>query len=54
LRGVADAVQARMLSLRGPGDWGAVWARLGDLQRETAQHNLERKQAVVAGLALLR
>ena len=54
LRGVADALQARMLSLRGPAEWGAVWARLGDLQRETAQHNLERKQAVVAGLALLR
>ena len=49
LRGAADALQARMLSFRGAAEWGALWARLGDLQ-----HNLERKQAVVAGLALLR
>jgi DNA polymerase-3 subunit delta' len=54
LRGAADALQARLLSLRGPAEWGALWARLGDLQRETAQHNLERRQAVVAGLSLLR
>jgi DNA polymerase III subunit delta' len=54
LRGAADAVQARLLSARGVADWGAAWARLGEIQRETAQHNLERRQAVVAGLSLLQ
>jgi DNA polymerase-3 subunit delta' len=54
LRGAANAVQARLLILRGPAEWGALWSRLGELHRETSQHNLERKQAVVAGLSLLR
>ncbi len=54
LRGAADALQSRMLGLRGPAEWAALWSKLGDLQRETAQHNLERRQAVVTGLALLR
>jgi DNA polymerase-3 subunit delta' len=54
LRGVADAAQARIAALRAPGEWGALWSRLGDIQRETDQHNLDRRQAVVAGLSLLR
>jgi hypothetical protein len=54
LRGAADALQSRLLSFRGPAEWGTLWSKLGDLQRETSQHNLERRQAVVAGLALLR
>jgi len=53
LRGAASAVQARLLALKSAAGWGAVWARLGELQRDAAQHNLERRQAVVAGLALL-
>ena len=53
LRGAADAAQARLLSLRGPAAWGEIWARLGDLQRETDQFNLDRRQAVVTGLGLL-
>jgi DNA polymerase-3 subunit delta' len=54
LRGTADAVQARLLDRRGPAEWGTLWAKLGDLQREADAHNLDRKQAVVTGLALLR
>jgi DNA polymerase-3 subunit delta' len=53
LRGSADAMQARLVSLRGIDAWGAVWARLGEIHRETDQWNLERRQAVVAGLGLL-
>jgi hypothetical protein len=54
LRGVADAAQAQLASIRGTAEWGALWSRLGDIQRETDQHNLDRRQAVVAGLSLLR
>jgi len=54
LRGAADVAQARIATLRPPAEWGALWSRLGDIQRETDQHNLDRRQAVVAGLSLLR
>jgi DNA polymerase III subunit delta' len=54
LRGAADAMQSRLANLRGTAEWGALWSRLGDIQRETDQHNLDRRQAVVAGLSLLR
>ncbi len=53
LRGAADEAQARLVALRGVGGWEAVWSRLGEIQRETEQHNLERRQAVVTGLSLL-
>jgi DNA polymerase-3 subunit delta' len=53
LRGAADAVQTRLVGLRGVQGWGAVWSRLGEIQLETERHNLERRQAVVAGLGLL-
>ena len=53
LRGAASAVQARLLAMKSEAGWGAIWTRLGELQRDAAQHNLERRQAVVAGLALL-
>jgi hypothetical protein len=53
LRGGADEVQARLVGLRGVEGWGGVWTRLGEIQRETAWHNLERRQAVVTGLGLL-
>ena len=53
LRGASNEVQARLLGLHGVDWWGAVWSRLGEIQRETEQHNLERRQGVVAGLGLL-
>jgi len=53
LRGAATALQARLLNLRNEAGWGAIWTRLGELHQDTAQHNLERRQAVVAGLSLL-
>ncbi len=54
LRNAATALQSKLMSLRSPPEWGALWSRLGELERETAQHNLDRRQAVVAGLSLLR
>ncbi len=53
LRGAADDVQARLVGLRGVDGWGGIWARLGEIQRETERHNLERRQAVVTGLGLI-
>lgn len=54
LRGTANAAQSRLAGLRSPADWGTLWSLLGDLHRETDQHNLDRRQAVVTGLGLLR
>jgi DNA polymerase-3 subunit delta' len=54
LRGLADPVQARIAALRAPAAWGEVWSALTRLHDETGRFNLDRRQAVVAGLALLR
>jgi DNA polymerase-3 subunit delta' len=53
LRGGATAAQARLAAIRDAEAWGAVWSRIGEIQRETAQHNLEKRQAVVTALGLL-
>jgi DNA polymerase-3 subunit delta' len=54
LRGMADPVQARLAALRSPAAWGEIWSALTRLHDETGRFNLDRRQAVVAGLALLR
>ena len=54
LRGLADPLQARLAALRPPAGWGDVWSGLTRLHDETGRFNLDRRQAVVAGLALLR
>jgi DNA polymerase-3 subunit delta' len=54
LRGVADPLQARIATLRAPSAWGETWSALTRLHDETGRFNLDRRQAVVAGLALLR
>lgn len=53
-RGTATADQARLAGLKPAGRWGEVWAELGRLEDETLRFSLDRRQAVVAGLALLR
>ena len=54
LRNSADSAQRSLIAQRDVPAWGALWARLGELQRDANQHNLDRRQAVVAGLSLLR
>ena len=53
LRGRADAAQRRLVTLRALDAWGDVWQGLTRLQDETERFSLDRRQAVLAGLALL-
>jgi DNA polymerase-3 subunit delta' len=53
-RGVADAAEARLIETRPIAAWGEIAERLGRLTEETEALNLDRRQAVVAGLALLQ
>lgn len=52
-RGNASAEQRHLAALRTPQAWGEAWSRLGALHADTFQHNLDKKQAVVAALSLL-
>jgi DNA polymerase-3 subunit delta' len=47
--GVAPWVSARPLA-----EWSALWDRLGRLAEDTERLNLDRKQALLSGLAMLR
>ncbi len=53
-RGTANAAQARLAALKPAVQWVEIWAQLGALADETQRISLDRRQAVVAGLALLR
>ncbi len=53
LRGEADAVQARLAALRPAAAWGELWEALTRLQADTDRLNLDKRQAVVEGVALL-
>jgi len=53
-RGVADAAETRLISTRPIATWGEIAERLARLTEETEALNLDRRQAVVAGLALLQ
>lgn len=53
VRGRADPEQARMVALRPLDAWGEVWHGLTRLQDETERFSLDKRQAIVAGLALL-
>jgi DNA polymerase-3 subunit delta' len=53
VRGRADPVRARMIASRPLDAWGDVWQGLSRLQGETERFNLDKRQAVVSGLALL-
>jgi DNA polymerase-3 subunit delta' len=52
-RGRADPDQARIAALRSPEAWVEVWQALSHLQAETEWLNLDKRQALVAGLGML-
>jgi DNA polymerase-3 subunit delta' len=53
VRGRADEAQSRLVELRPLDAWGDVWHALTRLQDETERFNLDKRQAVVAGLGML-
>ena len=54
VRGSADAAQVRLVENGGPARWAETAQRLAALAVQTEAANMDRRQAVVAGLALLR
>jgi DNA polymerase-3 subunit delta' len=54
VRGTADAAQARLVESRSALHWAHTVTALARLAEETERANMDRRQAVVAGLALLR
>ncbi|MGH7081759.1 MAG: DNA polymerase III subunit delta' [Acetobacteraceae bacterium] len=52
-RGRADPDQERLLTLRPLEAWGEVWHALSLLTDETERFSLDKRQAVVSGIALL-
>jgi DNA polymerase III subunit delta' len=52
-RGQGDEDQSRLVALRPLDAWGDVWHALTRLQDETERFNLDKRQAVVAGLGML-
>jgi len=54
LHGRADAEQERLVSLLSLEAWGETWHALTRLQDETERFSLDKRQAVIAGLGLLR
>ncbi len=53
-RGRADAQQMRLAQMRPLEAWCEVWQGLTRLQDETEHFNLDKRQAVISGLGLLR
>ena len=51
--GRGDEEQSRLVALRPLDAWGDVWHALTRLQDETERFNLDKRQAVVAGLGML-
>jgi len=54
LRGRADSDQQRLADLHPPDTWAGAWQRLGQLQHETEQFNLDQTQAILSVFAILR
>ncbi len=54
LRGCGDAEQERIAALRPLDAWSDVWHALTTLQDETERLNLDKRQAILSGLGLLR
>jgi DNA polymerase-3 subunit delta' len=54
LHGRADPEQERLVSLLSLEAWGETWHALTRLQDETERFSLDKRQAVVSGLGLLR
>ncbi|MGE0225290.1 MAG: DNA polymerase III subunit delta' [Acetobacteraceae bacterium] len=53
VRGRADPEQERVAALRPLDAWGEVWHGLTRIQDETERFALDKRQAIIAGLALL-
>ncbi len=53
VRGHADPDQNRLVATRPLDAWGEVWDALTRLQDETERFNLDKRQAIVAGLGML-
>ncbi|WP_428535107.1 DNA polymerase III subunit delta' [Rhodopila sp.] len=54
VRGRADPEQQRLVGLRSLDAWGELWQALCRLQDETERFALDKRQAIVAGIGLLR
>ena len=52
VRGRADPDQSRLIATRPLDAWGEVWDALTRLQDETERFNLDKRQAIVAGLGM--
>ncbi len=53
VRGRAEPARARLIASRPLDAWGEVWQGLSRLQDETERFNLDKRQAIISGLALL-
>ncbi|PPQ34296.1 hypothetical protein CCS01_11535 [Rhodopila globiformis] len=53
VRGRADPEQQRLVALRPLDAWGALWQGLTKLQDETERFALDKRQAIVQGIAML-
>jgi len=54
IRGTADATQHRLIETRTPVHWAETAQALARLTDETERVNMDRRQALIAGLALLK
>jgi DNA polymerase-3 subunit delta' len=54
VRGRADGAESRLVSSRPLDAWGAVWQELTRLQDATERFNLDKRQAILTSMALLR
>jgi DNA polymerase-3 subunit delta' len=53
LRGRAEPWQSRLAELRPLAEWADIWHALGRLADDTERAHLDKRQAVVSGIALL-
>lgn len=53
VRGMADAAQSRLIATHPIEAWPEMWHALTKLQDETERFNLDKRQAIVAGLGML-
>ena len=53
LRGRAEQAQQRIAGLRPAAEWAGIWQDLGRLQSDTERFNLDKRQALVTGLAMI-
>ncbi len=54
VRGTADPAQQRLVETKSPLRWAETAEALQQLAAETERANMDRRQAVIAGLALVR